>query len=702
MPVVKRAHKIANARDGSETEPIIWLWTLRILVALGAHRRLVTPYGFADDSLAELIGLGEWIDGAAKPFDYAVVRNKLRQLHGDAERQWGQNRLPAALTANLARLSKLVDLSDADCQVLGFAVALQSERMLNDAAAWLGDLTAAKMVHALSVTLKLPETDIRASLDARGLLARSGLVSVYRSGITSMGAKLDLISTNFADLMTTTDVEPIHLLRDVVSASSPSTLNLGDYRHIQLSLDILCPYLKRVKVSGRRGVNIFIHGAPGTGKSELAKVLASELGSELFEVASEDADGDPVNGEQRLRAFRGAQTFFAKRRALIVFDEAEDVFGDTPDFHGGKSTAQRRKAWINRALEDNPVPTLWLSNSIDGLDPAFIRRFDMVFELPVPPRRQRQRIVAKACGDLIDAPCSTRLADLENLAPALVTRAASVVRTVGDQLSTEQKMRALEHLVGNTLVAQGHAGFRMNDALRLPEIYDPAFIRADADLAQIVGGIRLAGGARLCLYGPPGTGKTAYGRWLAEQLDKPLLIKRASDLLSMWLGETEANLARAFNEAVRADAVLLIDEVDSFLQDRRGMQKSWEVTQVNEMLTQMEAFSGIFIASTNLMGNLDQAALRRFDLKVNFDFLSADQALALLERHCEKLGLDKPTQHDENILRRLNNLTPGDFAAVMRQNRFRPLQSATQWVASLHAECAIKRAGAHAPIGFLA
>ncbi|MDT1823478.1 AAA family ATPase, partial [Acinetobacter baumannii] len=74
--------------------------------------------------------------------------------------------------------------------------------------------------------------------------------------------------------------------------------------------------------------NIFLHGAPGTGKSEMARAMAAELGCELFEVASEDSDGDPVLGERRLRAFRAAQSFFCKRNALILFDEVEDVFND--------------------------------------------------------------------------------------------------------------------------------------------------------------------------------------------------------------------------------------------------------------------------------------------------------------------------------------------------------------------------------------
>ncbi|MCV5335519.1 hypothetical protein OFD71_45290, partial [Escherichia coli] len=65
--------------------------------------------------------------------------------------------------------------------------------------------------------------------------------------------------------------------------------------------------------------------------------MAEELGCELFEVASEDADGDPVNGERRLRAYRAAQNFFAQRQALIVFDEVEDVFDDGGRFSGRKS-----------------------------------------------------------------------------------------------------------------------------------------------------------------------------------------------------------------------------------------------------------------------------------------------------------------------------------------------------------------------------
>ena len=703
-----------------EIDPIIRLWLLRILVPLGGHREFLHSHGFHNDALATALGLGHWVDSSQfdipdflrrpgksahtnaeeNEFDLKTVKFELRKLHQQAEKDWAKATLPACLCHNIGQLSGLVGLSPTDCRVLEFAVSIHNERLLDDTADWLGQLSSVKVFHALSSLLELPEPEIRMSLSAQGILARSGLVSVDRSGTNTLRGKLNLLSDVFADLMATSEADPISLLRGTVSAVPPGELGLMDYGHIQPSLEILLPYLRHATATGRRGVNIYLHGAPGTGKSQLARALAGELGCELFDVASEDADGDPVNGERRLRAFRAAQSFFAQRRALVVFDEVEDVFNDGDSFFGRKSTAQVRKAWINRMLEDNPVPTLWLSNSIRGLDPAFIRRFDMVFELPVPPKKQRKRILQESCGDLLDASRISRIAEAETLAPAVVVKASAVVRTIRDELGESNAAAAFERLISNTLEAQGHRPLIQNDPNRLSEVYDPGFIHADTDLAVVADGLMSEKSGRLCLYGPPGTGKTAYGRWVAGQLGVPLLVKRASDLMSPYVGENERNIARAFREAQTEGAVLLIDEVDSFLQDRRGAQRGWEVSLVNEMLTQMESFPGVFIASTNLMDDLDQAALRRFDLKVKFDFLRPDQAWELLRRHCAALGLSTPPADVQARVFRLRRLTPGDFAAVLRQHRFRPLENASALVSALEGECVVKE-GAKRAIGFL-
>ncbi|MBV2209611.1 MAG: ATP-binding protein [Thermomonas sp.] len=709
-----------RSKSAIEINPAIRLWLLRTLVPLGAHREFLHSQGFHNDDLATALGLGHWVDSSqsdipsflCRPsktantnteeneFDLKAVRSELRQLHQQAEKDSHKATLSACLRHNIDQLSRLVGLNSTDCRVLEFAVSIHHERILDDTADWLGSLSSAKVFHVLSVILDLPEPEIRASLSAQGILARSGLVSVERSGANVLRHKLDVLSHNFADLMATSEADPISLLRGTVSASSPAQLTLSDYNHITHSLEILRPYLRHAVSTGRHGVNIFLYGAPGTGKSQLARVLADELECELFEVACEDADGDPVSGERRLRAFHAAQSFFAQRRALVVFDEVEDVFNDGDNFFGRKSTAQVRKAWINRMLEENPVPTLWLSNSIHCLDPAFIRRFDMVFELPVPPKKQRERILQESCGDLLDASRISRIAEAETLAPAVVVKAGAVVRTIQEELGESNAAAAFERLISNTLEAQGHRPLAQNAPNRLPEVYDPGFIHADADLAIVADGLQSAKSGRLCLYGPPGTGKTAYGRWVAEQLGVPLLVKRASDLMSPYIGENERNIARAFREAQIDGAVLLMDEVDSFLQDRRSAQRGWEVSLVNEMLTQMESFPGVFIASTNLMDGLDQAALRRFDLKVKFDFLRPDQAWELLRRHCAALGLATPAAEVQARISRLQRLTPGDFAAVLRQHRFRPLENASALVSALESECMVKE-GAKRPIGFI-
>jgi len=683
-----------------DADPVIHLWLLRMLVVLGGHREFVSVHGFNSYPLAEMLGLGHWLDPAPDDFDVKAITAELRLQHQKAEKQWAKSLLPACLRSNVVRLSDLVGLSTTDCRILEFAVLVQNERILDDTADWLGQLSSAKLCHVLSVILGLPEVDIRSALAAQGLLARSGLVSMDRTGTSTLRGKLDLLSDGFADLMATSEADPVSLLRGTVSAAGPAQLSLVDYPHIQPSLEILRPYLHHAAATGRRGVNIFLHGAPGTGKSQLARALASDLSCELFEVASEDAEGDPVNGERRLRAFRTAQSFFAQRRALIAFDEVEDVFNDGDGFFGRKSTAQTRKAWINRMLEDNPVPAMWLSNSIRGLDPAFIRRFDMVFELPVPPKKQREGILLNSCGDLLDAASISRIAEAESLAPAVVAKASAVVRAISSDLGQLRSAAAFERLICNTLEAQGHKPIARHDPNRLPEVYDPFFIQTDTDLAVITTGLISSRSGRLCLYGPPGTGKTAYGRWLAQQMDVPLLVKRASDLMSPYVGENEKNIAQAFREAEREGALLLIDEVDNFLQDRRGAKRGWEVSMVNEMLTQMESFPGVFIASTNLLEGLDQAALRRFDLKVKFDFLRFDQAWELLCRHCAELALAPPVAELNARIACLSQLTPGDFAAVLRQHRFRPIESALALVGALEAECVVKE-GTKRPIGFL-
>ncbi|RUM88108.1 MAG: hypothetical protein DSZ24_04615 [Thermodesulfatator sp.] len=140
------------------------------------------------------------------------------------------------------------------------------------------------------------------------------------------------------------------------------------------------------------------------------------------------------------------------------------------------------------------------------------------------------------------------------------------------------------------------------------------------------------------------------------------MFKRASDILSPWVGETEQKIAEIFTEAQNKKAVLLIDEIDSFLYARSFSYHSWEITRTNEFLARIESFNGWLICTTNFYELLDEACLRRFDIKVRFKPLNISQILLLFEKILGKEALLKY----KDRLKKLN-LTPGMFAIVYRR-----------------------------------
>ncbi len=678
---------------------IIRLWMLRALVPLGGSRRFVTRHGWDNDDIALTLGLDvqDHFDEDERPTQNALTA-LLRATHMDAEANapmsWKDGGIQAELISNASTLGDRFGYGPAEKDILMFCVLLHSLMELRSVTDYLGKLTTQDVIRTLAILLGHSEADVAKALSAGSPLMTSGLVTLTPRFSADLESRLELVSERFCRRMLLETKDAMHLIRDLVSPGLAPTLNLADYSHVEKDIPLMHSYLKSCLSTRKKGVNIFIYGPPGTGKSELSRVMARSLGCDLFEISVEDEDGDPIQGEQRLRAYRVGQSLLANHRCLLVFDEAEDVFQDGGLF--ARSTAQARKAWLNRMLELSALPTIWLSNSNNGMDPAFMRRFDMCFRLGIPPEAKRREILTRAAGDYLDASQLAAVARSEHLAPAVVSRSVSVLNDIRDSVAPDEQASNLLHLINNTLESQGLERVTSNSTV-LPGYYDPLFMNADVDLANVVAVMQTMEpqqmSARFCLYGPPGTGKTAFGHWLAAQLGKPLIIKRASDLLNKYIGGTEQRIAAAFEGAKSDNAILMLDEVDSFLQDRRDAGRSWEVTMVNELLTQMEAFQGVFIASTNLMEGLDQAAMRRFDFKVKLDYLRPEQGWQLLERLCQELGLPSPEDKLRIVMGSLHALTPGDFAVVARRQRFCPATSADDLVRMLRDEVALKENG---------
>lgn len=676
----------------------ITFWILKIIIEMGGHKRFIdTDNDFEHEDMAVFLGLEKYVE-----FDYddfnrveplLLLKKRLKALRKKAP--FSSSDL---LRKNIEKLSELILLTPYEKQLLEFVILLKQYDMLDNALGMLGgSLNTSRAKRILNVLLEIPIEQINEMFAPHSTFSRSALLSLHSEEDYSLGSKLRLINYEFADNMLNLDEDITEMIKDSVRLSDKGSLEIKDYSYIKSDLEILMPFLHQALENKQKGVNILLYGLPGTGKTELSKTIADVLGTKLYEISYADSDGDPIEGEARLRLYKTAQALFFNNRTLLMYDEAEDVF---ESYEGGffmMPKQQSDKAWINKVLETNNVPTIWITNNIGSIDNAIIRRFDMSIELPIPSKSQRKEIIKKYSNNILNEDEIELLCEHESIAPALISSAVKVA----EHLPQDQKSKAFMKLLNNTLKAQGYEEINPNKSADLPKNYSLEFVNTNSNLEELVEGIVEHKSARICLYGASGTGKSAFAKHLAKMLDKPFVIKSGSSLISKWVGETEKNIANAFREATEEEAVLIFDEVDGFLAERGQAKVNWEVTQVNEMLVQMEKFDGIFVATTNLIDHLDQASLRRFDLKMEFKTLTAMQLEKIFISYTKELNIDEPTASELQQIRAFTKLTPGDFATISRQSKFKKIASASEFMKRLKEEIKLKKEQNGSTMGFI-
>ena len=590
---------------------------------------------------------------------------------------------PEPLASNIEHLVRALDLPEAAWKITGLVACYTRFEQVQ----YLCDCVteaASPMARAVALLVGEPTRTIERLISPTGELIGSGLVQLGEGDEVAgpagrfsipfrINACLDRTFSSFSEMRDALLGEPL-----------VANIDASDYEHVAADRDLIASVLSGAAKAGAKGVNILLYGPPGTGKTELTKVGAETAGLVLHGAGEEVArEGESDRSERLANLVFSLRLLAGSKGTALLFDEMEDVAWQLIKRGGSK-------VYLNRLLESNPVPILWTSNNIGEIDPALLRRMTLAIELRLPPANQRRRIIdrlARRIGVSLSQSEIETLARRLDASPAILENALRAAHYSGGGAAAVERAA-----LG---IVRAVSGIAARKPGVIPD-FDPGLVRANLDLARLTEQLSRSGrrAFSLCLSGPPGTGKSAYARHLARRLGLEVMHKRASDLLGAFVGESEKRIAEAFEEARDAGAFLVFDEADSLLFDRQNAVRSWEITQVNEMLTWMEEHPLPVCFTTNLMDRMDSASLRRFTFHVRFDFL--DRAGI---RRAFKVFFQMDDAPEAALI--LANLTPGDFAQARKQAEVLGVSSDRERVCGLLEQISRGKPDSFGSIGFV-
>ncbi|MBI1385298.1 MAG: AAA family ATPase [Rhizobiales bacterium] len=591
----------------------------------------------------------------------------------------------SSLGRNIAYLAKAFRIGSEGAAVLEVLAHYTRQNSFESLADVISK-SARELEPAIAILAGIPVAEVRRMLGQEGTLVGCGLVQIASgSDISGPGGKY-LIPERINEKLDETFARYPELRQAMLGTAEQSRLLFADYDYMADARDLMCQLLAGAAEHREIGVNILIHGPPGTGKTELARVASRRSKMALYEAGAiaEDDDEDCVRINDLAVMLKLTSS---QGRAAVLFERAEQV--DWDDIVQGC-----KRGGIERLMGQSPVPIIWTADDISALPRQIVQRMTLVVGLLVPPASQRARIL-KRMARRHKVPLSpTELNDLaERLeAPAIVLENAMRTAKISSRGADAVLTAATNALEAVAISKSGPS--RENPG------YEPALVcmkyRNEADALAALPD-RLAGASRLdfslCLSGPPGTGKSAYARELARRLGLEVVQKRASDLLGSYVGESEKLIAGAFEEARNKGLFMIFDEADSLLLDRSGAVRSWEITQVNEMLTWMEDHAYPICFTTNLMDRIDPATLRRFTFHFELDYLDR---VAIAHAFRTFFEIDKAPEAALAI----GNLTPGDFALARKQAKILGSYGHPERVLELIERIARTKPGARGRFGF--
>jgi SpoVK/Ycf46/Vps4 family AAA+-type ATPase len=583
-------------------------------------------------------------------------------------------------------LTKLLPLTTDDATILGFAFVYNC---VDEVETYFNTLGSQQQSLITARLLGMNSHQFHARLSGTAPLATLDILTSNRHGFLSL-------DDSWHQSLQSLSVES--LAREKIRPDKGLELSLDSFHLSRLDIDLLGRLL-----SGPGPLNILIHGKPGTGKSELARALVLSAGLEPWALS---ASAVSDRGKVEISDVVMCRKLSEQASRILLVDEAEPFLASQRSFSffGTQTESDNSsKAKINMLLDSSNGKAIWILNNISGLDTSTLRRFQFILEMPKPNRKSRldfwRYYAAKAnLGGPDWETAWQTLSEEYEVVPALISQALNTVTMAKGSDDPAQTVKEIRRL----LKAHADSGNGKFLGSQKAKSWSLEVLNTSADLPDLLQGLRAWAatdqaerqGQRLLFHGEPGTGKTECARQMAQLLDVELHVHRASDILSMWVGEAEKNIRRAFTQAEQAGALLVIDEIDSFLYPRNQARQSWELSQVNEFLTCLETYRGLFVGTTNGLDRLDPAVLRRFHHKVEFRYLRCDQlpSMARLLFPCLP-----PVDMDD--FAGLPPLAPGDFAAIAAQAE--PPKTMDGLKTALAAEAKLRKPAAKA-VGFLA
>jgi len=616
----------------------------------------------------DLLNSKPWITGVKNPFDTNYLFLKMLEYAFDMQTKAKILYFSDIFEKRLRILNETLSLDKVSQDVLTLAFAISKDSLMDDLSDCVTETLKGRhsssnfLDRVISVLTGHSRDSILNSLSKpRGLI---------ELGILDEDGDLPPDMKNFLS-----GIGGDNFLENYAKIDDKKALPLESFDCLNQA-QIVCDLIKSYK--GNRSLNFLFYGIEGTGKTELARSIAAKTNRTLYEVGTEFKNNQGIFSKQthregaisyRMRALKISEISLREKKVLLIADEADLLLNSF------------EKGILNDFLENLRLPIIWITNKINCIERSTMRRFQYSVSFDLG----NQNIRNKLWDSVVEKHKAQHIFSRERrkkLAEKYEISTGGIELAVQNEVALSES--GMHREIGEEIL-ENHVellGLKTNkqtlsrapkydvSVLNIPHL-DEVLHSAKCYSAQLKNK-QTEGNMTMLLYGPPGTGKTEFAKFLARECGLSFREISYGQISSMWVGETEKNLVAAFKQANESGELLFIDEADSLVADRKSAVRSWEVTQTNEFLVQLESAKCMVVCSTNFQGHLDTASNRRFHFHLQFGYLKADGIMKMAENFFPDL-----IGENWEALTRIDSMAPGDFYAVYKRLQWLPKEEQT-------------------------